>query len=83
MGMLLYLQGHSYPDICFAVSQVKRFIHEHKRSHEVVIKRIGEYLNATSEEGFMLKPTDEFTMDCYMDADFAGLWNVNDQLSKE
>lgn len=79
VGMLLYLQGHSRPDICFAVSQVARFIHGHKRSHEVALERIGEYLNATKDEGLILNPTSEFTMECFVDADFAGLWNVEDQ----
>lgn len=82
--MLLYLAGHSRPDISFAVSQVARFIHGHKRSHEVAIERIGQYLLGTMDEGMILKPTkDEFSMDCYVDADFAGLWNVEDQSSPE
>ena len=84
VGMLLYLSGHSRPDICFAVSQVARFIHNHKRSHEIAIERIGKYLYQTKEEGLILKPSkDEFSMSCYVDSDFAGLWNVEDQSSPE
>lgn len=84
VGMLLYLSGHSRPDICFGVSQVARFIHGHKRSHEVAIERIGQYLNHTAEDGLILKPVkDEFEMSCYVDSDFAGLWNVEDKTSPE
>ena len=84
VGMLLYLSGHSRPDICFAVSQVARFIHNHKRSHEIAIERIGKYLYQTKEEGLILKPSKgEFSMSCYVDSDFAGLWNVEDQSSPE
>ena len=84
VGMLLYLSGHSRPDIAFAVSQVARFIHNHKRSHEVALERIGQYLYKTSKEGLILRPTKgEFDMTCYVDSDFAGLWNVEDQSSPE
>ena len=83
VGMLLYLQGHSRPDITFAVSQVARFIHGHRRSHEVALERIGQYLNGTKEQGLVLKPTDEFSMECYCDADFAGMWATEDRTSQE
>ena len=84
VGMLLYLSGHSRPDICFAVSQVARFIHGHKRSHELAIERIGQYLYQTQEDGLILRPnTQGFSMDCYVDSDFAGLWNVEDKSSPE
>ena len=32
-GMLQYLQGHTRPDISFAVSQTSRYIHSPKPSH--------------------------------------------------
>ena len=79
--MLLYLTGHSRPDLCFAVSQVARFIHGHKRSHEVALGRIGQYLLATQDKGLILHPTNDFNMECYVDSDFAGLWNVEPHTS--
>ena len=41
VGMFQYLQGHSRPDITFAIRQVARYNHSPKRLHELVLKRIG------------------------------------------
>lgn len=40
-GMLQYFQGHSLPDITFAVSQVSRYTYSPKRLHELALERIG------------------------------------------
>lgn len=79
IGMLQYLQGHSRPDITYAVSQCARFVHSPKRSHEVALERIGLYLKGTLDEGLILKPTGELDIDVYVDADFAGLWPYEDK----
>jgi hypothetical protein len=79
IGMLQYLQGHSRPDITFSVSQCARFIHQTKRSHEEALERIGQYLKGTMKEGLILRPSGEMDIDCYVDADFAGLWPYEDK----
>ncbi len=73
IGMLQYLQGHSRPDITFAVSQCSRYTHSSRRSHEKALERIGQYLKTTQNEGLIRKPSKELNIDCYVDADFAGL----------
>ena len=78
IGMALYLCGHSRPDIQFAVSQCARFIHGTKRSHEKALIRIGQYLKSTTDEGLILRPTDSYDIECHVDADFAGLYSVED-----
>jgi hypothetical protein len=78
IGMLQYLQAHSRPDITMAVSQCARFVHSPKRSHERAVQRIAMYLRKTEGEGLILKPTRDFTVDCYVDSDFAGLWGHED-----
>ena len=75
---LLYLAGHSRPDISFAVHQAARFSFCCKRSHELALIRIGRYLKATSKKGMRIKPSKELKVDCYPDADFAGLWPHED-----
>jgi hypothetical protein len=54
VGMLQYKKAHSRPDITFAVSQCARFTHRTRRSHEVAVEQIGQYLKATQDEGLIL-----------------------------
>jgi hypothetical protein len=79
VGMLQYLQNHSRPDIAYAVSQCARFVHGPKRSHEMALIRIGQYLKGTVEKGLVFKPNGTLVIDCYVDADFAGLWPHEDK----
>ena len=82
VGMLLYLAGHSRPDIAYAVNCAARYMFCPKQSHEKALKRIGRYLKATRERGLILNPNpvndgtggDALQIDSYPDADFAGLY---------
>ncbi len=80
IGMLQYLQAHTRPDITMAVSQCARFVHSPKRSHEEALERIGCYLKKTEDKGLVFKPSDHFEIDCFVDADFAGLWGYEDPI---
>jgi hypothetical protein len=74
VGMLLYLSTNSRPDIAYAVSQIGRFTHSPKKSHAAAVKTIVRYLHRTRDKGTIINPTGELTLDCYVDADFAGLY---------
>ena len=74
VGMLLYLSTNTRPDIAFAVSQVARFGHNPKKSHASAVKTIVRYLSNTSDKGTIVSPTGKLDLDCYVDADFAGLY---------
>lgn len=78
VGMLMYLATNSRPDIAFAVHQCARFTHSPKSSHATAIKRILRYLQGTKEKGMTLTPSNNFDVHCYVDADFAGTWSVED-----
>jgi hypothetical protein len=78
VGMLLYLSGHSRPDIAFAVHQCARYTFKPTRRHEQALVRIGRYLKGTMNRGLILSPTDSPDIDCYPDADFAGLYGHED-----
>ena len=80
IGMMQYLQAHSRPDITIAVSQCARYVHSPKRSHEEALERIGQYLLKTEGEGLIYCPSDSFEIDCYVDADFAGLWGYENPI---
>jgi hypothetical protein len=42
------------------------------------VKRIVRYLKGTKDKGLFFTPSDKFEVDCYVDADFAGLWRYED-----
>ena len=68
----------------FVVNQCSRYNHFPKRSHGEALKRLGRYLVATRDKGLILRPTNSLHIDCYVDADFAGLYaheNINDPAS--
>jgi hypothetical protein len=78
VGMLLYLAGHSRPDIAYAVNCCARYMFNPRLSHEKALKRIGRYLKATRDKGLVLNPSGKLTVDAYPDADFAGLYGYED-----
>jgi hypothetical protein len=74
VGMLLYLSTNTRPDIAFAVSQVARFSHHPKKSHASAVKTIVRYLSGTKSKGAIYKRPENLSLDCFVDADFAGLY---------
>lgn len=78
VGMLLYLAGHTRPDIAFAVHQCARYTFKPTTRHVTALKRIGRYLKGTQNEGLIMKPSSTVHVDCYPDADFAGLYSKED-----
>ena len=76
VGMLLYLASNSRPKIAYAVHQCARFTHNPKASHGAAVKQICRYLQGTKTKSLILKPSKQLKVDCFVDADFAGQWNV-------
>ena len=76
--MLMYLSSNSRPDIQYAVHQCARFSHSPKQIHANAIKRIIRYLQGTNNKGMTFTPDPELRLNCYVDSDYAGLWNYED-----
>jgi hypothetical protein len=55
-GMLQYLTDHIRPDITLAVSQCTRYSNSPKRSHEIALLSIGQYLRGTKDKGIFFNP---------------------------
>ena len=72
--MMLYLASNTRPDISFAVHRCSRFTNSTTVSHETAVKSICRYLQGTNENGIVFNPSKKLVVDCYADADFAGLW---------
>jgi hypothetical protein len=78
VGMLVYLSGHSRPDIAFAVHQCARYTFHPTRRHNLALIRIGPYLKGTLDKGLTMTPSSAPCIDCFPDADFAGLYGHED-----
>ena len=72
--MLGYLQAITRPDISMASHQCARFVANPKLSHERAVKRIAKYLRQTKLLGLIMQPKPMKGIECYVDADFAGVW---------
>ena len=73
--MLMYVAQNSRPDIAYVVHQCARFIHTPRSSYVTGIKKL-QYLQGTKDKGLILNPPTTFQVGCYVDLDFAVLWNI-------
>ena len=74
IGKLNFLEKSTRPDIAYAVHQCARFSTNPRESHAAAVRQIGQYLAKTKDKGIILDPKQE-SFECFVDADFAGLWN--------
>ena len=73
IGMMLYLTSNTRPGIYFAVHQCAQFTYNTKVSHETDVKKTCRYVQGTKNNGLVFNPSKKLVVDCYADADFAGL----------
>ena len=81
VGMAMYLCNNSRPDIAFAVHQCACHNFNPTRKHPEYLKRIGRYLIKTRDKGLIIRPCKDqniLDIECFVDADFAGLFNHED-----
>lgn len=78
IGMAMFLCNNTRMDCAMAVHQCARFTSNPKRTHEIALKRIGRYLLGTADRGLIIRPTKQMNLDCYVDADFCGVFNMED-----
>ena len=62
-----------------ATHQCAQFTHDPHQSHATAVKSIIWYLKDTQTKGLVCTPPPNFALDCYVDTNFAGLWNAEDQ----
>ena len=72
----MYLSANTRPDIAYAVHQAACFSHAPWNTHAVAVCCILQYLQKTKTMGLTLKPSSDQHVDCYVDADFAGLFAI-------
>mmetsp|Transcript_20491 Transcript_20491/g.29245 ORF Transcript_20491/g.29245 Transcript_20491/m.29245 type:complete len:426 (+) Transcript_20491:2855-4132(+) len=75
IGKLNFLAQNTRPNISMAVHNCARFCNNPTLLHEQAVKRIVRYLILTRDKGMILTPKNTFSLDMYVDADFAGTWH--------
>jgi hypothetical protein len=78
LGKMMYLSTNTRPDIAFANHQCARWSIDPREPHGVALKQIAKYLLKTRTKGMIMKPTKDLTLDCFADADFAGMFKRSD-----
>ena len=68
-------KGHTRADIAFTNTQYSRQLHKTYNGTKEACRQLLQ----TSKDVIILCPTSEITIKCYVDADFAGLKNIEDQ----
>ena len=71
IGMMLYLESNTRPNIFFAVHQCTRFTHKTKASNETTVNSIYPYIQGTKDNSLVFNPSKQLVVDCYDDTDFA------------
>ncbi len=62
--------------ISMATHQLAQFRQDPRLSHEQAITCLGRYLAHTNDRGLVYEPDKSMSIWCYVDADFAGGWNI-------
>ncbi len=74
----MYLANNTLPYyIAHAVHACARYSHIPIQSHATAAKHILRYLKGTDTKGMVIKPNHVDTLECYVDSDFAGNYNVS------
>ena len=78
LGKIMYLSSNTRCELSLANHQCARFSIDPRMPHGVALKRIGRYLLGTRDKGMIVRPTTDLSLNCYADADFAGLFSSSD-----
>ena len=75
IGKCNYLEKSTRPDIAFATHQCARFSQSPKKQHGHALTFLAKYLSGTADKGLIMKPDTSKSLECFVDADFSGLYD--------
>ena len=75
IGSLNFLTNSTRPEAQFAVHQCAWFSADPRLPNDQAVKRVLKYPKGTNTQGLILKLDPEKGIECYMYADFEGVWN--------
>lgn len=78
LGMMQYVGNNTHPECAYAINACARYSLDPRQAHGNALKRIGRYFKGVIDEGLIIDPKGPLSLDCHVDADFAGNYNTND-----
>ena len=73
IGMLIYIDRNTRPDLEYVANQCARFQCDPRKTHAIATKHFSRYIIGTRDKGLTFKPTGVLTQfECYVDEDFVG-----------
>jgi len=72
LGLLMWLQVATRPDLLFAVNILSQFTHNPRKPHWNMLKHILAYVKGTAHYGITYKARSDLNPIGYVDSDFAG-----------
>ena len=73
----MYLSSNSCPYISLNIHQCACFTHVTCQTHAKAVKHIICYIKVTEDKGLIIKHSQNLQVECYINADFSGLWGVD------
>jgi len=75
IGKLNFISANTHPDLSFAVHQCTKFSNQQSLLHEKAVKHISQYLYWIRNQGIILWPKPDHSLNAFADADFVGQWH--------
>jgi hypothetical protein len=74
IGKTNFLENSTRPNIAVATHQCARFLSDPKQCHADAVRYLGRYLQRTKDNGIYLDPDESKLFECWVDANFLGLY---------
>ncbi len=78
LGMLQYIGSNTHPECAYAINACARYCINPRQAHGNALKKIGRYLKGTLDQGLIIDPKGPLSLDCWVDADFAGNYTAKE-----
>ena len=78
MGILQYIGNNTHPECAYAINACAHHCISHCQAHGNALKKIGCHLKGILDDGLIIDPKGDLSLDCSVNADFAGNYNAKE-----
>ena len=78
LGILQCIGNNTHPECAHAIDTCARHCVSPQQAHRNALKKIGHHLKGVLDDGLIIDPKRDLSLDCCVDADFAGNCNAKE-----